>query len=465
MPTTQHTSPRCKMKRYSHGNQATRGNQHNNHSWSKSSSRNDKNNWWRRDDNTSHGHLHTSNHTRLDYTSTSQSTKTTNSDLSNNSTPLLTSTNNNNINPPTGQLSVDINLCSTDSISLQTMSSPYSAEAVQPENSEENHSCPATDLAYTRTHHNYNLHHSFSDSVIPLSSHHYMHNQFSTEPLHIVPQNNAEELSEYKVKESEGNSSLSLSNLDHSSSNNHNSVITKWPSTELFHDFDINSIDHCDSDSRDVSAGTVGNEQLVDNNSAVAISVDTSNNSYGTVEINNDIDFLKSCFPDILSDQVVRIYEECEHNTERAVGKLLQIPTSSAEKLIGFPLDFNNVARQENEDGRKLFQEDSSNQTMEDSKEVIMSEDIQTAMDEDEKIARALQEQLDKEFMEEKSSGLATNKFLQNQNESCLASDSCVVQQSHDDEGLILRLPPSLASKLQDMFGSVEEHLITDGEL
>lgn len=84
MPTAQHTSPNCKMKRY--GNQGNSW--HDNQSMPPAASRSDKNNWWRRDDNSSHGHTY-------------QSTKTANTD-SNNSTPLITDSNHCN-----GRLSID----------------------------------------------------------------------------------------------------------------------------------------------------------------------------------------------------------------------------------------------------------------------------------------------------------------------------------------------------------------------
>ena len=65
----------------------------------------------------------------------------------------------------------------------------------------------------------------------------------------------------------------------------------------------------------------------------------------------------------------------------------------------------------------------------------------------------ALQDQLDKAFMEEKLSNLPNRKA---QSESC---------PKHDDEGLIIHLSPSLATTLEGMFCSVKEYLVSDGKL
>ena len=68
-------------------------------------------------------------------------------------------------------------------------------------------------------------------------------------------------------------------------------------------------------------------------------------------------------------------------------------------------------------------------------------------------IMHALQDQLDKAFMEEKLSNLPNRKA---QSESC---------PTHDDEGLIIHLSPSLATTLEGMFCSVKEYLVSDGKL
>lgn len=456
MPTTQHTSPQFKMKRYSHGNQATGG--HGNHSVPPGISWSDKDNWSRRDDNLSHNYLHACNQV-----STPQSSNT-NSDVSNNNTQLFTinSTHSNNTNPSVG-LTVDTSQYAND-VHAQTISSPHSAEVIQQPEYIENYSYPLSDLVYARTHQDssHSLHHSLSDSVIPMGTHH-----FSNEPFHIVPQNseNVELPPVNKVEETaEKLSSLSLTDQDYTSSNSSDvNISRKWPSTELYHDSDENDFNdsmHNNLAEDHSSAATVGSDgQVVDNDDNSIVTVDTNNNSLielGVID-NDDIDFLKSCFPNILADQVSTVYNNCEQNIETAVGKLLLLPTSSVAKVVE---DFNDVS-QNNEEVRKLFQEESSAQAVDDIKEVILTEDIQTtSMDEDEKVARALQDQLDKAFMEENSGSVAAGKALQSQNELCSANHPSM----QEDEGLILRLPPPLANKLQDMFGSVKEYLITDGE-
>ena len=422
MPTAQHTSPQLKTKRYSHGNQATSW--HGNHSVPPVTSRSDKNNYWRRDDNFSHGYLCTSNH-KLD---TSRTVKTTNSNLSNNSIPLWTNTTtttactNHNITNMGGLLSIDTNV---NDLPIQTISSPHSTEVIQ----QKSHSYPVMS-DYT----SHDLHHSLSDSlIIPVSAH-----QCSNEPFHTAAISQSSELPPV-CRAEETALSFSLNNQQCGN------MCKKWPSTELYHDsdedFNSNRTDH---NSEDVV--TMSNDgQMVDNNNN-----DNSNNVDMTSSmelagelVDNDIDFLKSCFPNILADQVLTVYNDCERNIETAVGQLLQLPTS--------PL-FSEVW-QENEEVRKLFQEECSSQAVEE-----VTEDIQITGT-DEEVARALQDQWDKALIEEKSSGLATSKALVSQNEPCS------VNGSGEDEGLILRLSPSLASKLQDMFGSVKSYLIADGEL
>ena len=427
MPTSQHTSPRCKMKRYSHGNQATSW--HGNHS---GVSRWDKGNWSRRVDNSS-----------LTTCDTSQSSNTTNnSDISNNSTPsfAIPSTLHNNISEG---LSIDTSQYTNDIQSL----SPSTEVAQQSEQHiEENHSCPVSDLVYARTHQNnsyYYLHHSLSDSVIPLATHH-----LSNEPFHVVPRNteHVPSASSSVVYDDCVKKSSSLVNEDSNSS-----TIEKWPSTELYQDSDDDNFiddqtDHPDNQT-DHHAGVVAEGNDDDNGGILMI--DTNNNSLTQLaENDNDIDFLKSCFPAILSDQVVTVYNKCDRNIETAVGKLLLLPTGgSAAKVTE---EFNDVS-DNNEEVRRLFQEELSSQTVDEEVEDV------TSLEEDEKIARALQDQLDKAFMEEKLSNLATRKA---QSKSCPAANS-----SHDDEGLVLRLPPSLATTLEGMFGSVKEYLVTDGKL
>ena len=435
MPTTQHTSPQSKTKRYSHGNQATSW--HGNHSVPPVASQIDKNNYWRKDDNLSHGYLYTSNHNKLD---TSRTVKIANSNVSNNSTPLWTTTTTTTTTTATTAttaaaaatnmgrlLSIDTNV---NNLPIQTISSPHSTEVIQ----QESRSYPVMS-DYT----NHNLHHSLSDSVIiPLSAH-----QCSNEPFHTAVSHSSELPPACRVEET----ALSFS-LD---GQKYSNICKKWPSTELYHDsdddFNSNRADH---DSEDVV--TMNNDgQVIDNNNndnsnnVVVVDIDSNSSTELAGEpVDNDIDFLKSCFPNILADQVLTVYNDCECNIETAVGRLLQLPTS--------PMDFSEVW-QENEEVRKVFQEECSGQTVEE-----VTEDIQTTCM-DEEVARALQEQMDKALIEEKSNGLATSKALVSQNEPCS------VNGSGEDEGLILRLSPSLASKLQDMFGSVKEYLIADGEL
>lgn len=438
MPTSQHTSPRCKMKRYSHGNQATSW--HGNHlgvsQW-------DKGDWSRRDDNSS---LTTCGNT----SQSSNTTSTNNSDISNNSTAsfAVPSTLHNSISEG---LSIDTSQYSNDTQSL----SPAVEVAQQSDHIEENYSCPAmSDLVYARTHQDssyYHLHHSLSDSVIPMGAHH-----LSNEPFHVVPRSSDDVPSSsivFKVDDCVEKSS-SLANED---SCNSSTVMEKWPSTELYQDSDDdNSIPDDQTDHRDQTDhhDAVVSEGIDDNNGSGGIlMIDTNNNSLTELAgIDNDIDFLKSCFPAILSDQVVTAYNDCDRNIETAVGKLLLLPTggSVATKVAE---QFNDVSHG-NEEVRRLFQEELSSQTTGDE-EAIVTEDV-TSVEEDEKIARALQDQLDKAFMEEKLNNMATRKA---QNESCPPSSS------HDDEGLILRLPRSLATTLEAMFGSVKDYLVTDGKL
>ena len=400
--TTQRNSPQLKPKRYSHSSQTTGW--HCNHSIPPA--QNDKSICcWRQDDNSSQ-HSTFSN-LRLD---------TDSSDISNNSTPLL-----NNASNTSGPLSIDTNTCTSD-IPMQTISSPYSNEVVQ--QTEEYHSYPISNLNHNYTSHN--LHYSLSDSVIiPISAHPYYN-----EPFYTVPRS-TELAPVFKVEEATGRSPEECSNMS-----------KKWPSTELYHDSDDSynvGVNKADDSVVDTEDG-----QLTDSSSNIVD--DTSIN--GLTELaDNDIDFLKSCFPSIPADQVLTVYNDCGCSIEVTLGQLLQLPTTPLPRLLEFT-----DTRQANEEVRKSFQEEWSSQTVDDSKEVITAEEVQTTSM-DEEVARALQDKLDKAFVEDQSSVMAASKP---QNESCSADN---------DEGLILRLSPSLASKLQDMFGSVKEYLVTDGEL
>lgn len=425
MPTTQHTSPHLKMKRYSHGNQPTSW--HGNHS---SVSQYEKGNCSRRDDSSSF----------INYDTTQSSNITNNSDKSNNSAPIPNIVHSNF----SEGLSIDTSQYTSD---IQSACSPQSTTEVvqQSEHIEENHSCPVSDLVYTRTQQNnsYYLHHSLSDSVIPMGAHH-----LSNEPFRVVPGNSEDVSSVTLYKENDHSSSMA----NHNSNGN---TIEKWPSTELYHDSDDDDDDI--SDGHTASVVTEGHDEdnndilMTDTNSDGLTELAGDTNSNGLTELagtDNDIDFLNSCFPDILYDQVVAVYNECDHNIETAVGKLLLVPTGSVAKVTE---QFDDVSHS-NEEVRKLFQEELSSQTADDdSKEVIVTEDI-TSVEEDEKIARALQDQLDNAFMEEKLSTLPNRKAQ---------SESCPV---HDDEGLILRLSPSLATTLEGMFGSVKEYLVSDSK-
>ena len=169
--------------------------------------------------------------------------------------------------------------------------------------------------------------------------------------------------------------------------NSNGSTIEKWPSTELHHNCDDDDI----SDGHTASVVTEGHDGdnngvlMIDTNSndLTEIAGDTNNN--GLTELagsDNDIDFLKRCFPDILYDQVVTVDNECDHNIETAVGKLLLVPTGSVGKVTE---QFNDVSHN-NEEVRKLFQEELSSLTAgDDSKEALVTEDI-TSVEKDEKI-------------------------------------------------------------------------------
>ena len=402
---TQRYSPQLKAKRYSHGNQTT--------GWHSNRSippgQNDKSNCLKQDVDSSQ--RSTFNNLRLD------TVKTISSDISNDSTPLLSTTSNTR-----GPLSIDTNMHPSD-VPVQTISSPYSNEAVQ--QLEECHSYPITDLNHNRINQNtsHNLHHSLSDSIIlPISAHPYFNESFYTVPR------STEQSPVFKVQEATGRSPEECSNISR-----------KWPSTELYHDSDDSNVSV--SKANDSVVSTVDG-QLTDSSSNV---VDDTITHSLTELTDNDIDFLKSCFPSVTPDQVLTVYNECGCSIETALGRLLQLPTTPVPRLSEF-----SDAR-ENEEVRKSFQEEYSGQTVDDCDEVIATEEIlTTSMDEE--VARALQDKLDKAFTEDHSSCSVASEP---QNVSC-AIDS--------DEGLILRLSPSLASKLQDMFGSVKEYLVNDGK-
>lgn len=424
MPTTQPTSPNLKIKKHSHGNQANSW--HGNHHLRVS--QNDKSNWLRRDENSSHVYSHPT---------TSQ--LSTNNDISNGNLSSVTNHSNNSTHS-SGLLTIDTSQYDTP---IQAISSPQSAEVVQQcEHNDDSHSYPLSDLVYARTHQprNHNLHHSLSDSIIPIGAHH-----FSNEPFRIVPRSSDNVELPVLYRAGENTSSIALANQDNIN------VSRKWPSTELYHDSDDDfsgclATDHISS----VTEGSDG--QVIDNDSNNIVTIDT-NSLTELAGIDNDVDFLKSCFPNISADQVSTVYNDCEHNVEAAVAKLLQLPTSSVaiEEL--------NEVSQGNEEVR--LQEESSNQS-DVVKEIVVTEDVPTtSVDEDEKVARALQDQLDKAFMEKSSTMTTTSTVSQSHDESSSVNGYSV----HEDEGLLFHLPPSLASKLQDMFGSVKEHLVTDGKL
>ena len=189
--------------------------------------------------------------------------------------------------------------------------------------------------------------------LIPKGAHH-----LSSEPYYVVPGNSEDVSSSVTLYKEDDHLSSSMANH-----NSNGSTIQKWPSTELHHNCDDDDI----SDGHTASVVTEGHDEdnngvlMIDTNSndLTEIAGDTNNN--GLTELagsDNNIDFLKRCFPDILYDQVVTVDNECDHNIETAVGKLLLVPTGSVGKVTE---QFNDVSHN-NEEVRKLFQEELSSQ-------------------------------------------------------------------------------------------------------
>jgi len=355
---------------------------------------------------------------------------------------------------------------------VQQTGSPYS-DTVQLNSGD--YSCPVEDLVH---HSNFNhLHSSYSDSVLP------PYGQVTCEPLHLVPREST--IAGTNVPDHTMIETLPTAHSGKSVNNK------KWTNPEMLLDCDnqvennvaednndIASIGKCveqnsfvvdqtnednyskDSDTSGCSAAIEMESSCNDKDKKI---VDISDNmtltsdSTPATEDSNDIVFLKNCFPNVSSEHIQQVYNSSDSMLDRAVNTLLQLPTTPVKTTSGW-LDICQFV--------DSLQEQSSHD-VEESSSAPADHDVSA---DDEKIARALQEQFDREMVEGKSvSAEVVSEDVENLGEphppdrSSTHTPAAQPVCADSDEGLILRLSPSLASTLQNMFGSVQKHLVNEG--
>jgi len=469
----QRTSPHCKMKGYSHYN-GWYGN-HSSTGWSNSyqtrqvtSSRSDKNLWWRHDSSSSKTKPRYSDQPSMD-SSNNRGNPPANNKSYNNTTPSLTTDNNatkynSGQSPITDTLSVDTNLSP-----VQQTGSPYS-DTVRSNSSD--YSYPVDDLV---RHSNFSHHlhnNSYSDSVLPPYG---QGTHYSCEPLHLVPRESpiiGTHLRDHTETLLTAHSEYSKSVSDDSSTNpelldcddlvNYNVVEDNNSNVDRCVEQDSCVVDsHNTEDSSDMSSHIEIESSCKDEDEKIVDVCDNAtltSDSLSATEDSTDIVFLNSCFPSISSEHIQQVYDSSDSILDRAVNTLLQLPTTPVKTSSGW-LDICQLV--------DSLQEQSSHNVDEESSSASADHSLDVSAD-DEKIARALQEQFDREMVEHKS---VSAEVVSENVESLVephppdsSSTHTPAVQPVSDEGLILRLTPSLASTLQNMFGSVQKHLVNEGK-
>ena len=454
-----------------------------------SSSQSDRNLWWRSDnDSPSKNKPHFSDQSTVDSYNWGNPPPI-NKPYYNNTTPSLTSNNNStkynsDHSPATDNLSIDTNLSST--MPTQPKGSPYS-DTIQLNSGDS--SCPVDDFVHHPTA-SHCLHSSYSDSVLPPYGQCDMGAHYSYEPLHLVPRENT--LTSTCLPNHSVIEALPTAHSEHKPVNNSDGM--KWTSPELLdcdnqvkynvmknNNTDITSTDRyieqnssvvdChsteDSDTSSHSAAIEMESSCKDEDEKIVDISDSgtvTSDSMSATEDSNDVVFLEGCFPNVSAEHVQQVYSSLDNMLDRAVTALLELPTTPVKTMSSW-LDVFQLADLQQEQSNHDVDEESS------SAPADHQDSLDVSVDDDEKIARALQEQFDREMVEDKSvSAEVVGEDVESLSESHPPDSSSThtpaaqsVCTDSDDE-LILRLSPSLASTLQNMFGSVQKHLVNEGK-
>ena len=189
--------------------------------------------------------------------------------------------------------------------------------------------------------------------------------------------------------------------------------------------------------------------------------------------VEGDLGFLKECFPDLKAGYLEELYQLCERDVEKAVSCVLGYPHTSRE---GGAEGSNNVLRSEvpvaasdtdtkaaTKQVLEYLQTDSGVPHSSWVRHRDKSSDTGTLPDpdcvDDEAIARQLQQELDHEVQTLHT----THPPGPSQDEDKLTTNSPEVETPVGDANLVLKLTPSLAQQLQQMFGSITTLLPSPG--
>ncbi|CAI8010119.1 hypothetical protein GBAR_LOCUS6697 [Geodia barretti] len=202
--------------------------------------------------------------------------------------------------------------------------------------------------------------------------------------------------------------------------------------------------------------------------------------SPSTKEVPNaqsDLAFLKECFPDLSRPFLKKLLQQSDGNVEEAVSTALvssvvsptQPPVGAGEMFnwspltvdpfyFGGGLNYWGLGSAFNDGSSAASMTSESEMEGGGGGEEVWASDGDDECMDDGEIARLIQEELDLEASSEEPSLETLWKFAAGETERRGTEEE-------DDENLVLRLSRSLASQLQQMFGSVDKHLPVEGEL
>ena len=200
--------------------------------------------------------------------------------------------------------------------------------------------------------------------------------------------------------------------------------------------------------------------------------------SPSTKEVPNaqsDLAFLKECFPDLSRPFLKKLLQQSDGNVEEAVSTALvssvvsptQPPVGAGEMFnwspltvdpfyFGGGLNYWGLGSAFNDGSSAASMTSESEMEGGGGGEEVWASDGDDECMDDGEIARLIQEELDLEASSEEPSLETLWKFAAGETERRGTEEE-------DDENLVLRLSRSLASQLQQMFGSVDKHLPVEG--
>ena len=181
----------------------------------------------------------------------------------------------------------------------------------------------------------------------------------------------------------------------------------------------------------------------------------------------SDLAFLVECFPD-LGTQFLRLLLQMSHgNVEEAVSTALVSTISSPTPpvlpgdVFTLPLSYEHRGRWEG-----ASESSAASVTSESEMEGTACEEDECVNDEE--IARVIQEQINSADSDFEGAGLRAVRSVttgeRGAEEEGEGRDEAIVGEA-EDENLVLRLSRSLAAQLQQMFGSIQNHLPLEGTL